>query len=89
VSSHVFKSLCSNWQYLSHREQQKLIKMYNRARDDYIRAGLKAQQAYDELARRGWVEPRGQFRDANLNRESSQITDEPDILSTDNEKSKQ
>jgi hypothetical protein len=58
VSDDIFRSFCPTWQYLSKAEQEKLIKGYIRARDNYHRACVKAQESYNELARRGWLEPR-------------------------------
>jgi hypothetical protein len=38
---------------MSHRERDKLIRDYIRARDDYKRAIAKERRAYDELVRQG------------------------------------
>jgi hypothetical protein len=62
LSNNIFRSFCPTWQYLSKAEQEKFIRDYVRARDNYRRACVKAQQSYDELVRRGWLEPKGQSR---------------------------
>jgi hypothetical protein len=53
LSNNIFISNCSTCQHMSRREQEKLIKDYIRARDNYRLAIAKERRAYDELVRQG------------------------------------
>jgi hypothetical protein len=55
LSSNVFRSRASRYQYMSARERERLIRDYIHARDDYRKAVVDARCAYEELVRRGLI----------------------------------
>ena len=55
MSNNIFRSSRSRFQYMRQREQEKLIRDYIRARDNYHEAVAESRRAYEELVRRGWI----------------------------------
>ena len=55
MSDYVFRPRAAQFQYLSTREREKLIRDYIWARDSYRKAVVDARRAYDELVKRGLI----------------------------------
>jgi hypothetical protein len=55
LSDYVFRPRAAQFQYLSTREREKLIRDYIWARDSYRKAVVDARRAYDELVKRGLI----------------------------------